>query len=353
LKLAFWLAVDFVIGILMLVFGDPGTQFAALGVIGILLVTVVVLILLAAAGGAVWGIESLFPHSGARLEALAADAFLVGFLSILLANLRVPWNPILVAYIVAQLPLVLFRRSLGQFLAGVDVVHSRTQPRSLGGTLLEEAVLQLSVIEAIVVVMAWMLRRLPAIEPLWADISTRDRTLRKHHSAAHGLAAVLALVLVGVGACGVSAAPSYMASQAVYNGATACEGGEPAHPPTCLVEAPATVLDVHADITRDANGNVIQSDTIYYVQVSVSGQPQSLSADTTQGTSVIDSLYVGENVTAGLWDGALVLVRSEAGDVWEDGMRPGESSGAWLLWLGLGVVAVGLVLGAAIRIGRG
>jgi hypothetical protein len=339
-----------VIGILMLVFGGPGTQFAALAVIGIILVTVAVLIVLAAVSGAVWGIESMFPHSGARLEALAADAFVVGLLSIMLANLGVPWNPILVAYIVAQLPLVLFGRSFGQFLAGVDVMHSRTEPRSLGGTLLEEAVLQLSVLEGLLVVTIWLLRRLPAVESLWADISTRDRTLRKHHGAAHGLAAVLALVLVGIGSCSMSIAPASMADQARYNRATACEGGEPPHPPTCLVEMPATVLDVHADITRDSSGNI--QDAIYYVQVSISNQPQSLQADTTQGTDVIDSLYVGEHVTAGLWDGALVLVRSEAGDVWEDGMRPGENSGAWLLWLGLSIAAVGLVLGAAIRIGH-
>jgi len=335
----------------MLVFGDPGTQFAALGVIGIVLVTVAVLILLAAVSGAVWGIESLFPHSGARLEALAADAFVVGLLSIVLANLGVPWNPILVAYIVAQLPLVLFGRSFGQVLAGVAVVHSRTEPRSLGGTLLEEAVLQLAVLEAILVVMIWMLRRLPGIESVWADISTRDRTLRKHHSVAHALAAVLALVLVGIGSCSMSIAPASMADQARYNRATACEGGEPPHPPTCLVELPATVLDVHSDITRDQNGNVI--DALYYVQVSVNSHPQSIMADTTQGTRVIDLLYVGEHVTAGLWDGTLVLVRSGDGDVWGDGQRPGQSSGAWLLWLGLGIAAVGLVLGAAIRIGRG
>ena len=336
----------------MLVFGDPGTQFAALGVIGIVLVTVAVLIAMAAIAGVVWRIESWFPHGSSRLEALAVDAFVMGLLSIVLVNLGlVTWNPILVAYVLVQLPLAVFGRTAGQLLAGVHVVHIRPEPRGLGGTLLEEAVLQLSILQAILVLAIWLGRRLPGLKSWWTSLSTRDRVSRKHYSAAHALAAVLALVLVGIGSCSMSIAPASMADQARYNRATACEGGEPPHPPTCLVELPATVLDVHSDITRDQNGNVI--DALYYVQVSVNSHPQSIMADTTQGTRVIDLLYVGEHVTAGLWDGTLVLVRSGDGDVWGDGQRPGQSSGAWLLWLGLGIAAVGLVLGAAIRIGRG
>jgi len=336
----------------MLVFGDPGTQFAALGVIGIVLVTVTVLIALAAVATVVWRIESWFPHGNSRLEALAVDAFVMGLLSIVLVNLDlVTWNPILVAYVLVQLPLAVFGRTAGQLLAGVHVVHTRPEPRGLGGTLLEEAVLQLSILQAILVVAIWLGRRLPGLKSWWTSLSTTDRVSRKHYSAAHALAAVLALVLVGIGSCSMSIAPASMADQARYNRATACEGGEPPHPPTCLVEMPATVLDVHDDVTRDKNGYVM--DSIYYVQVSISDQPQSLQADTTRGTAVIDSLYVGEHVTAGLWDGALVLVRSESGDVWEDGMRPGENSGTWLFSLGLAIAAVGLVLGGAIRIGRG
>ncbi len=352
LRLAFWLAVDFVIGILMLVFGDPGTQFAGLAAIGIVLITLAVVFVILAVFGIGLGIESWFPNYSGRLEALAVDAFTVGLLAIVLANLGpVSWNPILIAYVLVQLPLVLFSRTAGQLLAGVDVVHTRTEPRGLAGTLLEEAVLQLSVLQAALVLALWLTRRLPGIESWWTKVSTTDRVLRKHHSAAHVLAAVLALVFVGVGSCSMSIAPAAMADQVRYNRATVCEGDEPRHPPTCLVEMAATLLDVHDDITRDQNGMVI--DSIYYVQVSISNQPQSLQADTTQGTAVIDSLYVGEHVTAGLWDGSLVLVRSEDGDVWADGMRPGENSGAWLFWLGLSIAAVGLVLGGAIRIGRG
>ena len=148
----------------------------------------------------------------------------------------------------------------------------------------------------------------------------------------------------------MSLAPSTIAKTANYNRAQACKGGEPPHPPTCLVEMPATVLDVHNEVARDEQGTVI--DSLDYIQVSLNGQPESLQADTTQGTYVIDRLFAGESVTAGLWDGELVLVRSDDGDVWEDGRRPGESSGAWLLWLGLGVALAGLVLGAAITMRR-
>ena len=348
MKLAFWLVVDLVVGILMLVFGDPKAQFAGLAVIAITLVVVVVLVAIGAIAGLGWGLESLFPHSGRRFEALAADLFMLGVLSFALANLGIgSWNPILVSYVVVQLPLAVFGVTAGQLLAGVDVVHTRSEPRGLARTLVEEAVLQLSVIQAALVVAIWLLRRLASFEQWWREISTRDRVASQNQSTARGIAAILALVLVGLGACSTSIVPATIADSTNYDRARACVGGEPTHPPTCLVEVPTTVLDIHDEITRDKNGNVI--DSLYYVQVSLNGHPQSLLADTTRGTEVLDRLQDGESVTAGLWDGELVLVRAEEGDVWADGRRPGEDPGTAFLWLGLAVGLAGLLLGAAVR----
>lgn len=351
MRLAFWLVVDLVIGILMLVFGDAKTQYAGLGIIGITLVVVVVIGVIGAVAGVGWGLESLFPHSGWRLEALAADLFLLGVLSLGLANLGVPsWNPILMAYVVVQVPLLVFGRTAGEFVAGVSVVHGRSEPRGLVGTLLEEAVLRLALLQAVLVLAVWALRRLPGFETRWIEISTRHRIVGVTHSRARGLAAILALGLIGVGACSMSLAPATMADSANLNRAQACIGEKSTNPPTCLVEVPATVLDVHDDITRDKDGNIL--DSIYYVQVSIHGQPQSLQADTTLGTRVLDRLHAGEDVTAGLWGGALVLVRSDDGDVWADGSRPGESSGPWVLWLGLGMALIGFVLVAVLNMRR-
>lgn len=351
MKLAFWIVVDFIIGILMLIFGDPKTQFAGLWVIGILLVTIAVVIVLAAVSGVIWSIERWLPHSVGRLEALAADLFLLGVIALVINNTHIgSWNPILVAYLVVQLPLLLFGRTPGQILVGFVLVHDRVQPRGLADALLEEAVLQMSMLQALLVLAAWLLRQLPGIQSIWKDLSVRNRVVPQRHSPAHSLATILALGFVGIGSCSLSIAPQAIADSTAYNRAQACLNGQATHPPTCLVEVPATVLDVHADFANDHNGNV--TDAIYYIQVSINGNAQSLQADTTQGLHVINSLYVGEQVIAGTWNGELVLVRSADGDVWQDGGRPGENSGAWLLWVGLGFVAVGLVVGAVIGIGR-
>jgi len=218
LRLAFWLVVDLVIGILMLVFGDAKTQYAGLGIIGITLVVVVVIGVIGAVAGVGWGLESLFPHSGWRLEALAADLFLLGVLSLGLANLGVPsWNPILMAYVVVQVPLLVFGRTAGEFVAGVSVVHDRSEPRGLVGTLLEEAVVRLAVLQAVLVLVVWALRRLPGFETRWIEISTRHRIVGVTHSRARGLAAILALGLIGIGACSMSLAPATMADSANLN----------------------------------------------------------------------------------------------------------------------------------------